>query len=76
VSTHRVGRYDPATEDAVYFACREAVQNTIKHAPDATSIIITLIDHNEWLEFKIQDDGPGFRDASARKRALPHCAIA
>jgi signal transduction histidine kinase len=65
VSTHGVGRYDPATEDAVYFACREAVQNTIKHAPEATAITITLIDHDEWLEFRIQDDGPGCSAVSA-----------
>ncbi len=65
VSTHRIGRYEPATEHAVYFACREAVQNTIKHAPDATATTITLIDHDEWLEFRVQDDGPGFSDFRA-----------
>jgi signal transduction histidine kinase len=64
VSTHRVGRYHTAIEDAVYFTCREAVQNTIKHAPDAKRITITLIDHYRWLEFRVHDDGPGFTDAS------------
>jgi signal transduction histidine kinase len=58
-TTQGVRRYDRTIEDAVYFTCREAVQNTIKHAPDATIITLTLIDTGRRLEFLVADDGPG-----------------
>jgi signal transduction histidine kinase len=58
--TQGVRRYDNAVEDAVFFTCREALQNTIKHAPSATGVMLTLIDHGDWLEFGVDDNGPGF----------------
>jgi signal transduction histidine kinase len=58
--TQGVDRYDNAIEDAVYFTCREALQNTIKHAPSATTVMVTLIDHGNRLEFTVQDNGRGF----------------
>ena len=69
VITHEVGRYDRAIEDAIYFTCREALGNTMKHA-SAASVTVTLIDHGDLLEFKVQDTGPGF-DA-----ALPGTGVA
>jgi signal transduction histidine kinase len=59
MSTHHIGRYSEAIEDAVYFSCREAVQNALKHAPEATMITVWLADENEQLEFEVRDDGPG-----------------
>ena len=57
---HEIRRYDSAIEDAVFFTCREALQNTIKHAPSATIITITLIDDGDRLEFSAADNGPGY----------------
>jgi signal transduction histidine kinase len=58
--TQGVRRYDNAIEDAVFFTCREALQNTIKHAPSATSVMLTLIDKGNRLEFGVDDNGRGF----------------
>jgi signal transduction histidine kinase len=58
--TQGVHRYDNAIEDAVFFTCREALQNTIKHAPSATSVMLTLIDNGDRLEFSVDDNGRGF----------------
>jgi signal transduction histidine kinase len=58
--TQGVHRYDNSIEDAVFFTCREALQNTIKHAPSATSVVLTLIDHGNRLEFSVDDNGRGF----------------
>lgn len=58
--SHGVRRYDPAVEDAVFFICREALQNTIKHAPQATIVTMTLIDDGHRLDFGVEDNGPGF----------------
>jgi signal transduction histidine kinase len=58
--TQGVHRYEDAIEDAVFFICREALQNTIKHAPSATSVIVTLIDYGNRLEFSVEDNGQGF----------------
>jgi signal transduction histidine kinase len=58
--TQGVHRYDSAIEDAVFFACREALQNTIKHARSATIVWVILIDYGDRLEFSVEDNGPGF----------------
>jgi signal transduction histidine kinase len=58
--TQGVRRYDNAIEDAVFFTCREALQNTIKHAPSATGIMVTLIDKGDRLDFGVDDNGHGF----------------
>ena len=60
VITREVDRYDSAIEDAVFFTCREALQNAIKHARSATIITLTLIDHGNRLEFSVDDNGRGF----------------
>jgi signal transduction histidine kinase len=62
VITHGVGRYPEAIENAVYFTCMEALQNTLKHAPGATAVTVTLTAHDDRLEFNVRDDGPGFAD--------------
>lgn len=58
--TQGVQRYDSAVEDAVFFTCREALQNTLKHARTATIVWVTLIDYGHRLEFSVEDNGPGF----------------
>jgi signal transduction histidine kinase len=52
-------RYSQEIETAAYFCCIEALQNVAKHAPDATSVSISL-SRNGDLHFEVCDDGPGF----------------
>jgi signal transduction histidine kinase len=47
-------RRPPEVETAVYFACREAAQNALKHG--AGELWIALTEHG----FEVRDDGPGF----------------
>ncbi len=49
-----VGRQPPEVETAVYFACREAAQNALKHG--AGELWIALTENG----FEVRDDGPGF----------------
>jgi signal transduction histidine kinase len=59
VDAHGVGRYDAEIETTVYYACIEALQNTVKHAAGATGVWITLSDTGH-LRFEVRDDGAGF----------------
>lgn len=59
VRARRIGRYPKMVETAVYFSCMEALQNAIKHAPDATEITLTLATRAGRLEFDVCDNGPG-----------------
>jgi signal transduction histidine kinase len=52
-------RYANEVETAAYFCCIEALQNVVKHAPDARSVTIAL-SRNGDLRFEVRDNGPGF----------------
>ena len=52
-------RYPLEVETAAYFCCIEALQNVVKHAPDARAVTISL-SRNGDLRFEVRDDGPGF----------------
>ncbi len=52
-------RYRPEIESAVYFACLEALQNSIKHAAGATQVVVWL-KLERTLAFEVRDDGCGF----------------
>jgi signal transduction histidine kinase len=52
-------RFDPQLEAAVYFCCREALQNASKHAPGAP-VTVTLEMREQHLVFTVTDSGPGF----------------
>jgi signal transduction histidine kinase len=52
-------RYPNEVETAAYFCCIEALQNVAKHAPEASSVTISL-NRNGDLRFEVRDDGPGF----------------
>ena len=54
-----IGRLDPASERALYFATSEAVQNTTKHAR-ATSVTVTLHRSDGAAGVTVADDGVGF----------------
>jgi signal transduction histidine kinase len=65
-----VGRYAPSIESAIYFCCREALQNALKHAGDDATIAIRLHDDGSTLAFEVRDDGRGFRPGSGRGAGL------
>jgi signal transduction histidine kinase len=63
VSTRLVGtapRAAEEAEEAVYFACSEAIQNVVKHAGEAARVVLRLIYHQGSLVVRISDDGQGF----------------
>ena len=52
-----VGRYPAEVESAVYFCILEALQNTLKHAPDARRAVVRLEGDPQALRFLVRDDG-------------------
>ena len=59
-------RLAPGLETAVYFTCREALQNAAKHGEGATRAWVSL-DQGPWLlTFEVSDDGAGYDQAVAR----------
>lgn len=61
----QVGRYPTEVEAAAYFCCMEALQNAVKHAPDA-AVRIHLDERDGVLELVVEDDGPGVEPAQVR----------
>jgi signal transduction histidine kinase len=61
-----VGRHARDLEAAIYFCCVEALQNAAKHAGAAATVRVSLhlTDAGE-VEFRVEDDGPGFDQAAA-----------
>ena len=47
-------------EEAVYFACSEAIQNVVKHAGAKSRVTLRLFDRHGSLVVRIADDGDGF----------------
>jgi len=58
LETSEVGRLGDRVEDAVYFCCVEALQNTAKHAA-ADSVDVSLRRTGEWAVLAVSDDGHG-----------------
>ncbi|HEY4453733.1 MAG TPA: ATP-binding protein [Pseudonocardiaceae bacterium] len=55
------GRFDRQVEAAVYYCCGEALQNAVKHSPDASvRVTMALDDNGSVLRFTVSDNGPGF----------------
>jgi signal transduction histidine kinase len=52
-------RFPPEVEQAVYFVCLEAVNNSRKHARDA-HVAVRLEPDGDRLHFAVVDDGPGW----------------
>ena len=63
-----VGRYGNDIEAAVYFCTLEALQNAGKHAGEAATAAVTVVEADGVLRFEIRDDGAGF-DVYERHRA-------
>jgi signal transduction histidine kinase len=60
VRAARLGRYPASVEAAVYFCCREAVQNACKHAGKRATIGVRVQEARGTLTFEVIDDGAGF----------------
>ena len=58
VQAAELRRYAPEVESAVYFCCREALQNAAKHAEGARFVTVRLWEKDE-LHFEVRDDGGG-----------------
>jgi signal transduction histidine kinase len=54
------GRHPARVEQTVYFACREAIQNAMKHAGTHARMTIRLSDRGSGMDFAAIDDGTGF----------------
>lgn len=59
------GRYPPELEAAIFFCCREALQNAAKHAGDGARVSVRLAEASAELRFEVADDGAGFEAAGA-----------
>jgi signal transduction histidine kinase len=55
-----IGRYPAEVESAVYYCCREALQNAVKHAGATATVSVQLGDDDTDLRFEVRDDGAGF----------------
>ena len=56
---------DPVIGAAVYFCCTEALQNTVKHCPEApVEVRLELDTDTGRLRFTVADQGPGFEMAA------------
>ena len=54
-----IGRASAATEAAIYFCAREAIQNATKHAGPRASVTVTLGRRRGTIDLTISDDGVG-----------------
>ena len=52
-----------AAEEAVYFACSEAIQNAAKYAGRGAQVTLRLRHDQGWLGVRVADDGRGFDPA-------------
>jgi signal transduction histidine kinase len=64
-----VPRSSDNAEEAVYFACLEALQNVAKHAPRSASVTLRLRYREGRLAVRIADDGGGFVQIRGREGA-------
>jgi signal transduction histidine kinase len=55
-----VGRHPAEVEAAIYYCCREAMQNAAKHAGPSVRVSISLHEDAHELAFDVADDGTGF----------------
>ena len=73
VASTGLGRYPAELELAIYYCCREAIQNASKHGGLSVNISISLHENAHSVVFEVSDDGPGFDVANAAPgRGLQH----
>jgi signal transduction histidine kinase len=59
-----LGRYPSEVEAAAYFCCLEALQNAMKHAGPAATVLVRVWEEAGALRFAVTDDGAGFDPAA------------
>jgi signal transduction histidine kinase len=64
VEAGSIGRYPSEMEAAAYFCCLEALQNAMKHAGPAATVIVRVWEEAGALRFSVSDDGAGFDPAA------------
>jgi signal transduction histidine kinase len=73
IASAGIGRYPANLESAIYYCCREAIQNASKHGGPSVRISISLHEEQGVIAFAVSDDGPGFNVATAAPgRGLQH----
>jgi len=76
VASTGVGRHPAQLESAIYYGCREAIQNATKHGGPSVRISIFLRrtrTASPSVAFEVSDDGSGFDVATAKSgRGLRH----
>jgi len=60
-----VARHPPELELAIYYCCREAIQNASKHGGSSVHVQVSLHEDANKVGFVVCDDGPGFDVAGA-----------
>ncbi|HEV8164106.1 MAG TPA: GAF domain-containing sensor histidine kinase, partial [Actinomycetota bacterium] len=64
VEAAALGRYPSDVEAAAYFCCLEALQNAMKHAGPAATVVVRVWEEAGALRFAVADDGAGFDPAA------------
>jgi signal transduction histidine kinase len=59
-----LGRYPSELEAATYFCCLEALQNAMKHAGPAATVVVRVWEEAGALRFAVTDDGVGLDPAA------------
>lgn len=59
------GRHPAELELAIYYCCREAIQNASKHGGSSVRISVSLHEDAHSVGFEVSDNGPGFDVANA-----------
>jgi signal transduction histidine kinase len=74
VTSTGLTRHPADLELAIYYCCREAIQNASKHGGASVRISISLHQDADGVGFEVSDDGPGFdvAEEAARGRGLQH----
>ena len=57
------------TEDHLFRITQEAISNTLRHSK-GTKVSIELIDTNDYVILRIQDDGVGFDTSKETHRVM------
>ena len=73
VTSSNLSRQPAELELAIYYCCREAIQNASKHGGPSVNIVIAFHEDAHRIRFEVSDNGPGFDVATAKSgRGLQH----
>jgi signal transduction histidine kinase len=69
VEVRQLGRYPSEVEATAYFCCLEALQNAMKHAGPAATVVVRVWEEAGALRFAVTDDGAGL-DPTAKATGI------